>query len=836
MTARNQPNRWSAVRIPLLVFRCFVGKWIRAACVAWMLNHTITPRGEVVITEFAAGNQTGLKDENGEAHDWIELQNRGTDPVDLLGWSLTDDRSAPAKWVFPKRLVPPGEFLVVFASGKDRRNPPGSNRFHTNFKLNVEGEYLALHKPGTPQAAVTEFAPKFPEQRNGYSYGLDSSDQWRYFEFPTPGKSNGVSAISGMVPPPTFSVERGRFDEPFELTLSTSMEGAVIRYTLNGLEPSATAGLVYNAPLRITNTTTLRAATFKDGCLPARTRTHTYFFLDQVIHQPNNPAGFPSQWGSSQGFPDRRVPADYEMDSDPLRVNPNDPASPIDPVKMQRFHDGLRELPLVSIVMKTEDMFGASGLYPQAREAQVKPSNEKTCSVEMLLPDGKSAFAVTCGIDLHGNASRNPMKSPKHGFKLAFKSALGESELKYRLFPDSPAKTFDDLILRPDFGVSWLHWSDGGNELGSMQRTRAARIRDAWFKNSFRDMGHAASFNRFCHLFINGLYWGVYDFTEQPTESFARNQFGGRKEDYDIYDQGARKRGSGDAFNSLVRLPNLDKTSNYEAIQRFLDLPEFTDYMLLHFFVGHQDWGYNKNWYAIQKHGPGPESALKFIPWDGENLLLNEDYDRVTRPDVPAGLHTKLMNNAEYRLFFADRVFKHMLARGGALTPPMNMLRWRKWQAVLDKPIVAESMRWGDYRRDVHRFYDGKFVLYTRERHWLPENERIVHSYLVNRNNTVLKKLRDAGLYPRVDAPAFNQQGGKIAPGFDLAMSTRGGTIYYSTNGVDPRVAVSGAVSPKAFSYAVNPVRLAATTTVKARVLLGKNWSALNETVFFVDR
>jgi hypothetical protein len=42
------------------------------------------------------------------------------------------------------------------------------------------------------------------------------------------------------------------------------------------------------------------------------------------------------------------VPADYAMDSDPLRVDPKQSGVPIDPVKQQRFMDGMRELPLVS--------------------------------------------------------------------------------------------------------------------------------------------------------------------------------------------------------------------------------------------------------------------------------------------------------------------------------------------------------------------------------------------------------------------------------------------------------------------------------------------------------
>jgi hypothetical protein len=110
--------------------------------------------------------------------------------------------------------------------------------------------------------------------------------------------------------------------------------------------------------------------------------------------------------------------------------------------------------------------------------------------------------------------------------------------------------------------------------------------------------------------------------------------------------------------------------------------------------------------------------------------LLNENIDRQNSPGgygYPSGLHTKLVDYAQYRLDFADRVHMHMVAPDGALTPAANIARWAKWMAVMDKPIVAESVRWGDYRRDVHPWQNGTFQLYTREEHWLAESNRIVN-------------------------------------------------------------------------------------------------------------
>jgi len=814
------------------------------------LNPALTP-GDLIINEVVAGSLTGLMDEDGERPDWIEIYNRGANAVNLLGWSLTDNPDVPGQWAFPSTTLGAGQYLVVFASGKDRRTPLPGNKYHTNFKLNLSGDYLALFNAESPRVAVSQFDPGFPEQRNDYSYGLDqTTNAWRYFQTPSPGGPNGSSPISSVLPMPHFSVERGLFAAPFNLLLTTPVPGATIIYTDDGSEPTLSNGQTYSAPIQITDTTYIRAAAFANNYLPSRVNTHSYIYLDSVLAQPNNPPGFPSTWGTAANFPGNIVPADYEMDSDPLRENPYDPGSPIDPVKLQRFKDGLRELPVVSLVLNRDDMFGPNGLYPKSTSGNKNP-NEKPCSLEMMLPDGTTAFVVNGGLDLHGNASRDPFKTPKHGFKLNLRGDLGESSLNYPLFPDSPAEEFDDLILRPDFGVSWLHWGDVASDgLGAFQRTRAARFRDAWMKHSQRDMGGPASHNRYFHLFINGLYWGTYDFSEQPTGQFAENYLAASTNGYDIYDQGGvvtTAGGNSTAYSAMLAVAGLNNNANYELMKQYLNVTEFSDYMLLCFWAGAQDWGVNKNWYALRPRVAGPAGVFQYVVWDGENTLLNETINRVPNAggttDVPSGLFTKLDDNAQFRLDFADRVHKHMIAPGGALTREANTARWQYWQGLLDKPIVAESCRWGDYRRDVHQYQVGVFDLYTRDNQWLVEMDRMVNSYFVNRPGIVLNQLRAAGLYPTLEAPEFRETtvGGPIigsstvGAGYVVALSNPGGvgTIYCTTNGSDPRVYYSGAI---ASGVLTNPASftLNSSVTLKARVLNGTNWSALNEATFIV--
>ncbi len=125
------------------------------------------PEGLPLITEIQAVNDGSLEDEDGDESDWIELYNPSGVPVDLEGYHLTDKRSDPTLWTFPRVILEPGGYLVVFASEKDRARP--RRELHTNFKLASEGEYLALVHP--TRGVVQAFDP-YPAQLENVSYGL----------------------------------------------------------------------------------------------------------------------------------------------------------------------------------------------------------------------------------------------------------------------------------------------------------------------------------------------------------------------------------------------------------------------------------------------------------------------------------------------------------------------------------------------------------------------------------------------------------------------------------------------------------------------------------------
>ena len=632
------------------------------------------------------------------------------------------------------------------------------------------------------------------------------------------GLVNGTSTLTGVTPDPSASVGRGIFSTPFSVILSGPQAGAVIRYTLDGSVPLVSSP-AYTAALPVSATTVLRFAAFGADQVPSRTITHSYLFPDTVVNQPsppyNNPAittdegnpvppapggsPLPIAWGSNgtftaaqtlTGFPTGtappagttgtannltagQIPADYGMDpkiyADPAKYND---AGAVDAVNgktnLQRIRTALRSLPALSLVIKSGDMFGAypngttpSGtidpLYPTSSSG-VKRDMTKPCSLELLQPDGTTVFVVDAGVDLHGNASRDSFKNPKHGFTIRFKGKYGAGKLQAKLYPDSPVREWDKLILRGDFNSSWLH-QNGNDSLGSgddsSQRPRGTRIREAYCKEAFRDMGGAASHHRFCNLFINGIFWGNYELMEDQAQDFGASYFGGQKDDYDVIDQGKLKSGSWSVWSSMKSLlgwtggtPTTDPANppssdtflaaftpaQYENLRGFLDLPWFLDYMIHHLYFGHRDWAtsagdasqYMKNVYFLRaKNG-----TFKAMPWDLENLMWHQDEDRVTGmttfsggvPSLfpPCAIHPRVRNNSQYRQEFADRAWRHMVRIGGALTPPVMAARLDKWTAINNQDsLCLESARWGDYRYKVHPYTLGTTTqVYTWNGAW----------------------------------------------------------------------------------------------------------------------
>jgi hypothetical protein len=669
----------------------------------------------------------------------------------------------------------------------------------------------------------------------------------RFFSPPTPGAANDIG-YSGIVNAPQFSVERGLFEAPITVALTSATAGAAVYWTTNGSAPTPSSGALYTAPLLVTNITFLRAAAFLPDFIPSEAITHSYLFLGDVVQQPNSLPGYPTTWQGS-------YPADYEVDQTLVTH----------PVYGLTLSNDLRALPILSIVGAHDDLWGpVRGIYNHATSAHDLDAGqdwERSASVELILPDtpqGTTAFALNCGVRMQGNASRDNARTPKHSFRLLFKGDYGPTKLSYPLFP-GPVQEFDNLILRAaGFVDGWptryndlsLYTNAQTGEVFRGNRYRpetSTYLRDLFVKDSHRAMGWFASRSDWVHLYINGLYWGLYNPSERLDASYLASHAGGWESDWDvlvgddILGIAMPADGTKDDWTAMMNLVNAGVTSEtaYQAVADLVDLDSLIDYMLLHFFIETEDWPHHNFYCAHRRANPTnglPATRWQFLTWDQELSLdrfVSRDRINVSNNDTPARIYSRLRAWPEFRVRFGDRVQKHLF-NGGALTPENNVARFAARALTLTNALVGESARWGDAREFTIGGNPGTGITFTPQEWWVPELHRLWTNLFPTLNDTCLNRLRANELYPTIASPTFSQFGGTVPAGFALALAhpNASGTIYFTTDGSDPRAYGTGAVAPGALPYA-EPLVLNATTVVRARVLSGGIWSALVEAPFY---
>ena len=754
----------------------------------------------LILNEIMTRNEIGIQDGYGTREDWIEIHNPNPTAVNLDGYFLTDDPSQLTKWNFPSIEIPASGYLIVFASGVNTVDPDGNP--HTNFKMESAGEYLAIIRPdGT--SIDNSFHPSFPEQFADISYGSQSIDGARaFFSLPTPNEANG-SGVPGVVKDTNFSMKRGFYDAPFRVAVTNDTPGTIIRYTLDGSRPSESDGNVYTEPVLVDTTTTLRAIAYRPGWLSSNIDTQTYIFVDDVAQQPANPPGWPVDWSNS-GDPSAIHPADYEMD--PRVVRNTLPGYGI--------REALLDIPSVSIAMEPRDFLNAEGQSATGIYSNPRSRFERPCSIEYIRPDGIRGFQYDAKIEVHGNASRRAARMHKHSLRVTFTTEFGgPGRLEYPLFPESPVDQFNKLVLRACFTDSWglVSWASNRYRPNDSQY-----FRDVWMKESLRDMGQPSSYGNFVHLYVNGLYFGLHNLTERLEDDFWAEHLGGAKEDWEINKDLS---GGGNRWNQMMSLANGNITSarNYQRIQDYLDVVNFADYMLLHFYADSEDWPHH-NGYAAANAVSG-DGKYRFWCWDQEIVLDKYSWNRYGDSRGVGSPFQRLRQNAEFRILLADRAQKHLF-NGGALSETESANRYLSIANRIDKAIVAESARWGDTQAttpygdtpgsstnidaDYYPPTINRPIYFTREQHWLVERDNVVNNYIPtlhdqNDSRSIIRELRTNNLFPSIDAPRFSQFGGEVPHGFELGITGATGTIYYTLDGSDPRM-TGGAANPLATS------------------------------------
>ena len=338
-------------------------------------------------------------------------------------------------------------------------------------------------------------------------------------------------------------------------------------------------------------------------------------------------------------------------------------------------------LPVLSLVTDPAHLWDeATGIYVNLEERG--RSWERPVTMEWLTPEGEPGFSVEAGLRIHGGGSR---LTAKKSFRLYFRGEYGPRELVYPLFGMEPGQTYDRLVLRAGYNDSWSSagkaWSSGGV---------VVYVRDPLVRALHEAMGQVAVQGRWVALYLNGVYWGLYDLTERIDDTFLAAHFDASE----WYVSSADVLHRWNQFVDWVNGTDLSATAQYEQVAQQLDIENFTSYFLLNIWAQNVDWPHNNRIVARPREGGGGDGRWRFIVWDAETAFMNTEntFERVVIGGTRLGqVLASLLRNDQYRAYFTAQIERHL---AGVLDTESVRERLAALAAELRPAMAAEAARW----------------------------------------------------------------------------------------------------------------------------------------------
>ena len=669
------------------------------------------------VSELMVKNRATLPDEDGDFPDWIELENCSDSAVDLTGWLLRDSERKPF-WTFPETRLQPGERLLLFASGKDR---PG----HVNFSLSA-GETLQLYTDlGAP---VQELL--CPDGEADRSWLPDGDGGWTECLYPTPGLPNTaedyVQLMEQRVTDSPLVINevctynrtarwkaqvglsdwielKNVSDAPVELSdyyVSDDVDQRLLfrlpektlepgeffllmcseEFTLIGAAPlcqafslSSTADRVYlsRADGSLADYVSLRDIPYgaSYGRMPGE---NGWFFLPVPNPGQENADGqrrvSAMPWAQEpdgvfddvesvtvnlQGKGQIRYTTDGSCPTaaSPLYEGPvtvsqtgivraiclEDGALPSRALTLSYILNEHHTLPVVSLV-------GDSNQLAQIYERGTK-GLEAPASLSFYEDGG--CFTIPCGVKMHGETS---LTMPKKNMSVRFRGVYGQEELHYDVFGYGEVCDFNNLLLRG--GQDYFH-AIVRNELCTELALQATdRV--------------LVSRNRYCILYMNGRYMGIYALGEKLNEAMYAHYAGVSRSSVTV--ETPPNEGYLKMYQEVISYAtthDMSDPENYALICSRLDVDSLIDWLLLEGCTGNDDLTFGNVRYCRSLENDG-KWRLMFYDLDstfyhGESIFANllSPWARATRQ--VSQLLNAMLNNPDFRA--------RLLQRAGELIP-----------------------------------------------------------------------------------------------------------------------------------------------------------------------
>ena len=699
----------------------------------------------VRISEMMYKNHATLQDADGEFSDWFELENTTSRVVRLKGWSVSDGKTV---WNFPAdATIPRGGVRVVFASRKDTTV---SGELHTSFALG-EGETLYLIAPGGTIADRAACDPELPadhvlRRENG---GELTESVWATPGYPNTAAGYAAFCESRKTESPlviyeaavyndTFALKGEYYDwveiknvskesvklsdyclsddrrepEKWSLPNRTLAKGQSILIYCTGEEnPTTGNGLRANFALNASSETLY--LTKKGESAPAdyvwlhdipygysmgRTDAENGFFYLRR-QTPNMPNKTDAYRYISEAPAANREPGVYEAGRT-VRVKlaaagdiyyttdgsaPTEESTPytgaitVDKTTVLRavaveeggapsraltlsfFIGEEHTLPVLSLVTDSPRRF--SEIY----EGSVK---DRECAGNLSFYAPEGSFSIGCGVEMKGHTS---LFAPKKSLGVSFRGCYGAETLAYDIFGEGPAE-FSELSIRAGQDYSSTVFR---NEL--MQEL-CAELDTTVTQRS-----------RYCVLYINGEYWGIYCLKDDITRQYYANLTGTAKEDVTMLSSPVPQ--SAAVYTEALGLWKDTSLTREEAYERFcaaVDMDGFIDWVLLEGYCANVDIKSNLRYLRT---GDGPWQIV-FYDLDWAFQTRNNCFFNLIGPEQTAQIAPTIR-----WLFGIDDFRERLLTRYADLTETTLSdghvtEKIDEFRALLAPEMARERARW----------------------------------------------------------------------------------------------------------------------------------------------
>lgn len=701
----------------------------------------------VVISEIMTSNRSTVLSRNGMLCDWVELYNPGDAPVTLDGCYLSDDSAERGKWRIPSLTLQPKERVVIRCAGTD------AVEGEANFKLSKSGSIVLLSGPQGNIISRVE-CPRIEDDRswalqNDGSYlesrmpspGYENSEVG-YLQFRAAQIPAGPLMISEVMSSNDQHLIQsdGNYYDWVELINISDRTVNLADFCLSNdadqlglmklpekkLDPGQRiviicsandrlAGKYIQAPFVLSSEECWVYVSEASGKLcdslhvvdvPYQAsigrdaKSYGIWYYEKPT--PGNPNGAGVALISAepvilqkdgvyadvkklnveiqgQGVLHYTLDGSIPTEEDPVYKNGltlkettvlrvvsfEENKLPSQPVTACYILNEGHTLPVLSLSVDPEKMFGGTGIYTGNTFDAELPCN-------LMLFDGQEVFSIDCGIELAGNPQNNPEKK---SFQVNFRGRYGADVLGYPVFGQDGAQVFDSLVLSAG--------SDDGQTM----------LRDELFSELCLELSDRVSTRRskFCVLYINGTYWGIYSLKEDMGLMHYAQNAGVSLASVVEIQESLRMSGELKDLADYCERQDLSIQEHYEYVASQVDLDSVVDWLIMQGYSCNSGIEDDQRYYRSDENGGLWQ--MSFYDLDNafyEQIGFGEVLDKSGTWNYQK-IAVALMQNVEFRSRFLQRL-------GTALNEVLNSDRVAGfidgYEARLITEMEREKDRW----------------------------------------------------------------------------------------------------------------------------------------------